>query len=191
MEEFQEVLTSRRTIYRFKDDAIGRTELEKSFMAARNAPCHKHTNPLRFYVLGPEARRMMVPEIERLSTEQAKNSGSDDLSKVVERAVRKILQPPVLICVTSALSPQDPFREEEDYAATVCATHNMVLSLWGNGIGSQWSTGAITRSEVSYGAIGASSDEERIIGFIKIGYPSGGVPSKNKKGLEESREFVE
>ena len=190
MEEFQEVLTSRRTIYRFKDDAIGRTELEKSFMAARNAPCHKHTNPWRFYVLGPEARRMMVPEIERLSTEKAKNSGSDDLSKVVERAVRKILQPPVLICVTSLKSPDYSFKEEEDYAATVCATHNMVLSLWEQGIGCQWSTGSITRSNSAYSAIGVSRDEERIIGFIKAGYPEE-VPRREKKDLVEIRSYLD
>ena len=35
------------------------------------------------------------------------------------------------------------------------------------------------------------SDEERIIGFIKIGHPHGGVPSKTKKGIEEIREYIE
>ncbi|OUW22956.1 MAG: hypothetical protein CBD33_00305 [Euryarchaeota archaeon TMED173] len=190
MEEFQGVLTSRRTIYRFKDDAVDQNELEKAFMAARNAPCHKHTNPWRFYVLGPEARRMMVPEIERLSIEKANNSETDGLGNVVERAVRKILQPPVLICVTSLKSPEDAFREQEDYAATVCATHNMVLSLWAQGIGCQWSTGTITRSNAAYSVIGASRDEEGIIGFIKAGYPKE-VPKREKKDLVEIRSYLE
>ena len=93
MEEFQEVLTSRRTIYRFKDDPVDRNELEVAFMAARNAPCHKHTNPWRFYVLGSEARGMMVPEIERLAIKKANNIETVDLDNVVARAVRKILHP--------------------------------------------------------------------------------------------------
>jgi len=189
MPEFQDVLTSRRTIYRFSDEKVDTETLELAFDAARNAPCHKNTHPWKFYVMGKEARKEIIPEVKRLA--EKKVPDGEDAGVGISKAVDKILSPPVLICVTSALSPQDPFREEEDYAATVCATHNMVLSLWGNGVGSQWSTGAITRSGASYGAIGVSPDEERIIGFIKIGYPSGVVPSKNKKGLEEIREYIE
>jgi len=188
MSGFQDVLTSRRTIYRFSEKKVSAETLELAFDAARNAPCHKNTHPWKFYVMGDEVRKEIIPEVKRLAKKKVPDGENSEVG--ISKAVGKILSPPVLICVTSALSPQDPFREEEDYAATVCATHNLVLSLWGNGIGSQWSTGAITRSEASYGAIGASSDEERIIGFIKIGYPSGGVPSKNKKGLEEIREYI-
>lgn len=188
MSGFQDVLTSRRTTYRFSEKKVGAEALELAFDAARNAPCHKNTHPWKFYVMGDEVRKEIIPEVKRLAKKKVPDGENSEVG--ISKAVDKILSPPVLICVTSALSPQDAFREEEDYAATVCATHNLVLSLWGNGIGSQWSTGAITRSEASYEAIGASSDEERIIGFIKIGYPSGVVPSKNKKGLEEIREYI-
>ena len=189
MPEFQDLLTSRRTIYKFSDKKVDTETLELAFDAARNAPCHKNTHPWKFYIMGKEARKEIIPEVKRLAKKKVRDG--EDEGAGISKAVDKILSPPVLICVTSALSPQDPFREEEDYAATVCATHNMVLSLWGNGIGSQWSTGAITRSEASYGAIGASPDEERIIGFIKVGHPYGGVPSKTKKGLEEIRAYIE
>ena len=189
MSGIQEAITSRRTIYRYSSEEVDSRILEMGFEAARNAPCHKNTHPWKFYVMGKEARKEIIPEVKRLAKKKVPYGG--DVEFGISKAVDKILSPPVLICVTSALSPQDPFREEEDYAATVCATHNLVLSLWGNGIGSQWSTGAITRTETSYRAISASPDEERIIGFIKIGYPSGGVPSKNKKDLEEIREYIE
>jgi nitroreductase len=188
MSELQDAITSRRTIYRFSDREIKREDLESAFEAARNAPCHKNTHPWKFYVMGDESRKEIIPEVKRLA--KRKVAEGEDVDAGITKAIGKILSPPVLICVTSALTPHDSFREEEDYAATVCATHNLVLSLWGNGIGSQWSTGAITRSDAAYGAIGASPEEERIIGFIKIGYPSGGVPSKNKKGVEEIREYI-
>jgi len=188
MSGFQDVLTSRRTIYRFSEKKVSPEALELAFDAARNAPCHKNTHPWKFYVMGDEARKEIIPEVKRLAKKKVPVGENSEAG--ISKAVGKILSPPVLICVTSALSPQDSFREKEDYAATVCATHNLVLSLWGNGIGSQWSTGAITRSKEAYGVIGASPDEERIIGFIKVGYPSGGVPSKNKKGLEEIREYI-
>ncbi len=188
MSEFQDVITSRRTIYRFSDREVGTEKLELAFEAARNAPCHKNTHPWKFYVMGERSRNEIIPEVKRLAKKKVPEG--EDEGAGISKAMDKILSPPVLICVTSALSPEDSFREEEDYAATVCATHNLVLSLWGNGVGSQWSTGAITRSKATYGAIGASPVEERIIGFIKVGYPSGREPTKNKKGLEEIREYL-
>ena len=187
MTHVQDALTSRRTIYRYSNKQVDEKYLETGFEAARNAPCHKNTHPWRFYVLGRKARVKLVPEVKRLAKEKIPDGKDSDAG--VSRAVEKILSPPELICVTSSVCPQDKFREEEDYAATVCAVHNLILSLWGNGIGSQWSTGSITRSDSAYRAIGASRENERIIGFIKIGYPEE-VPTKNKKAIEEIRFFL-
>ena len=183
----QDALTSRRTVYRYSDKEVDEEYLEIAFEAAANAPCHKNTHPWRFYILGEASRLKLIPEVKRLA--KRKIPVGEDSSAGVSKAVDKIMMPPVLICVTSSLSPEDRFREEEDYAATVCATHNLILSLWGNGIGSQWSTGSITRSKTTYRAIGASTSDERIIGFIKVGYPEA-VPSKLKKKVEEIRFFL-
>ena len=187
MSHVQDTITSRRTIYRYSSKEVDPEFLEMGFEAARNAPCHKNTHPWKFYVMGGDSRKALIPEIEKLAAKKCKEG--EDSTEAVNRAISKILSPPVLICVTTALSPDDSFREEEDYAATVCATHNMILSLWGNGIGSQWSTGAITRSDLAYSTIGATRCEERIIGFIKIGYPEE-IPSKSKKVIEEIRSYL-
>ena len=76
-----------------------------------------------------------------------------------------------MIAVTSKKTEDDSLREKEDYAATVCALQNLVLSLWENGVGSQWSTGSITRDEETYDILSIDSKTEEIIGFIKAGYP--------------------
>ena len=67
MPEFQDLLTSRRTIYRFSDKKVSEEELELAFEAARNAPCHKNTHPWKFYVMGEEARGEIIPEVKRLA----------------------------------------------------------------------------------------------------------------------------
>ena len=85
---------------------------------------------------------------------------------------------PVIIAVTTKLTPGDDFREEEDYATTVCSLHNLVLSLWSRGIG-QWSTGGITRHQSTYKNLGISETQERIIGFVKVGYPES-IPGEKK-----------
>ena len=80
------------------------------------------------------------------------------------------MQPPILVAITSHRSPHDAFREKEAYAASVCALHNMVLSLWGNGVAAKWSTGGLTRHEETYANLGINAEEEEIIGFVKAGH---------------------
>ena len=183
----QQALTSRRTVYRYKREEVPDRILECAFEAASNAPCHKNTHPWKFYVMGDKTRESLIPEVEKLA--EKKSTDIEELGAKISKAVEKIFSPPLLICVTSARSPQDPFREEEDYAATACAIQNMTLSLWGNGVGSQWSTGAITRSEAAYAAIDVSREKERIVGFIKAGYPEK-IPSIAKKAVEEIRAYL-
>ena len=183
----QEALISRRTVYRYKREKVPERILESAFEAASNAPCHKNTHPWKFYVMGEKTRESLIPEVEKLA--KKKSIDGEEVGSGISKAIEKIISPPLLICVTSARSPEDPFREEEDYAATACAIQNMALSLWGNGVGSQWSTGAITQSEAAYGAIGVSREKERIVGFIKAGYPEK-IPSIVKKAVKEIRTYL-
>ena len=129
--EVQGNLISRRSVYLFSDESVEQSRLETAFEAARHAPCHKHTHPWRFYVMGQQTRLALVPEVERLTLEKGSAAGP----QILEKARNKILSPPELIAVASLRSPGDAFREEEDYAATVCSVHNLVLSLWDQGIG--------------------------------------------------------
>ena len=183
----QEALTSRRTVYRYKREEVPDRILESAFEAASNAPCHKNTHPWKFYVMGEKTRESLIPEVEKLAKKKSRRE--EEVGSGISKAIEKIISPPLLICVTSSRSPNDPFREEEDYAATACAIQNMTLSLWGNGVGSQWSTGAITRSDAAYTAISASREEERIVGFIKAGYPEK-IPSITKKSVEDIRAYL-
>ena len=181
MKDVQRNLTTRRTVYTFQDKNVDHLILENAFISANNAPSHKQTNPWKFYILGVETRNKILPYVIDLARKKAESNGIEDFEMAQKRAVSKIIDPPILIAVTSKLSPDDSFREEEDYAASVCALHNAVLYLWDMGVGSQWSTGAITRHKNTYKAIGIPENEERIIGFLKAGYPEETTPRKNKK----------
>ncbi len=189
MADVQENLISRRSIYRFEQKPVPRECLEQAFDAARHAPCHKQTHPWRFYVLGKESRAHLIDTVEKLSREKSDRLGEADVEAMVAKARTKMLDPPVLIAVTSDRSSDDLFREEEDYAATVCALHNLVLSLWDQGIGCQWSTGSITREPITYEMLGVAAAEQRIIGFLKVGYPAT-IPERQKKPIEEVRFYL-
>ena len=67
--------------------------------------------------------------------------------------------------------------------------HNLVLSLWDNGVGSQWSTGSITRDNDTYELLSIDSEHEEIIGLIKSGYPEK-IRAVNKKPVDEFVTYV-
>jgi len=184
MTSMNEIITSRRTIYKFTEKSVPKDVVNQALEAASNAPCHKHTHPWKFYSIGEKSKNMLIPEISRLAKIKAEKRGTEDVQKALNRAVKKIISAPVLFAVTSKLSPNDPFREKEDYAATVCALHNMVLSFWSNGVGSLWSTGAITRGEETYHILGIDKKKEEIIGFVRAGYPET-TPTVRKPSYQE------
>ena len=189
MSTIQNLLNSRRSIYHFTDQEVELSDLDKAFEAASNAPCHKQTHPWNFYVLGEETRKELLPTVIKLAENKAVKNNEEDTISSVNRAVSKIMDVPVIIAISTKLTPDDLFREEEDYAATVCSLHNLVLSLWGMGIGSQWSTGSITRHTMTYTTLGVNKKLEKIVGFLKVGYPKN-IPKKQKKKVSEIRRYL-
>ena len=118
MSGIQEALLSRRTVYRFTEDEVKNSILDVAFKAAMHAPNHKNTNPWRYYVLGTSTRTLLLPEVERLSRSKMSSQSVNEIESGLKRAVSKIMSPPVLIAVSSALTPSVSFREMEDYADT-------------------------------------------------------------------------
>ena len=190
MSDVQDNILTRRTVYKFTDKDVPESIINQALIAASKAPCHKHTHPWKFYVLGPEIRGKLIPVIKKLAELKSIKLGSKDLQKDAERAIRKITQPPILIVITSKKDPEDKFREKEDYAATVCALHNMVLSFWDNDIGSQWSSGSITRDLDTYQYLSINPNTEEIIGFLKAGYPEA-IPNVKKPSFEELTVYLD
>ena len=184
MSNLQELINSRRSVYKFTDEVVDQGVVDQALAAASNAPSHKHTHPWKFYIMGVEVRERLIPVITRLAKIKSAKLQSTTIDLDCQRAIKKILQPPILIAVSSKKSPDDKFREKEDYAASVCALHNMVLSLWDNGVGAQWSTGSITRDQQTYDILSIDSGAEEIIGFVKAGYPEK-IRQVRKKPVEE------
>ena len=182
--DLTDALLSRRTVYRFEDRPIPGDVLERALEAARWAPNHRLTQPWRFLVVGPETRQRLGPIAARLARVKAKDVSPDEVEAVIARQVKKVTGLPGLIVVTNRKTPDDPQREREDYAATCCALHNLVLQLWADGVGAQWGTGGLTRDDETYRALGIEAAADEIIGFVKCGYPAK-VPRSERMPLDE------
>ena len=190
MANLQDLINNRRSIYKFTSKSVDDDILNQALIAASNAPCHKHTHPWRFYILGSDSRKKLIPTITKLAKIKSQKMQSKNTEADAQRAIKKITEPPILIAVTSQKSSDDELREKEDYAASVCALHNLVLSLWENGVGSQWSTGSITRDKSTYEILSIDYMKEEIIGFVKAGYPDT-IREVNKKPVDEIVKFLD
>ena len=78
------------------------------------------------------------------------------------------------------------FRAREDYAAASCAIQNFMLSAYGYGFGTKWSTGTLTRLDSTYKIAEVNPDTHEIIGFIWVG-EAVRVPSIERPDINEHK----
>ncbi|MGD9854975.1 MAG: nitroreductase [Planctomycetaceae bacterium] len=171
-----DVIRSRRTIEYFQPEVPPREAILRAIDLARWAPNHKHTEPWRFHLLGPES----AAEIVRRNTELVRRDKGDDAAAAKHARWAGV---PGWLAVTCDVS-DDPIRAEEDYAACCCAAQNLSLALWAEGIGTKWSTGPVTRTPEFARLLGFTPGERRIVGLFWYGYPAA-IPESRRKPVEE------
>jgi nitroreductase len=165
----QRIVASRVTCQEFDSRPLPEGAIERAVQAAIAAPNHRMTEPWRFISVGPTTRETFARVQARL-----KDKGRTPSASTLERAREKLLSPAALIVVCCKRHP-DPSVEREDYAAVACAVQNFCLSLWSEGVGSKWGTGGVTTDPETYQALGVNGNDDTVVGFLSIGYPSSGA----------------
>jgi nitroreductase len=171
-------LTGRRTVHRYVPEPVDPAILSRALEAAHAAPCHKLTWPWRFTRVGRATREALVQVAIRLKS--ARSPLDADRCAALRR---KMLDPAELVVVSQVLA-DDPFRRQEDYAATACAIQNLSLSLAAEGVGSKWSTGGVTRDPETYALLGIDPAAEQIVGFVWVGYAAKEPPVPPRPPLD-------
>jgi nitroreductase len=179
-----EAIQSRRSIFHFKPGPVPDELLEKILSFGVWAPNHLLTEPWRFTALGEAARQTLAQRYGEVQVKKALVDADDKLRELLRAAgVKKFLSKPTIV-VVSCLQEGDEQQRREDYAATCCAVQNIQLAAWAEGIGMQWSTGAITQDPLTYEQLGIDPEQEYIIGFLYVGYPAE-IPTVRRKPLSE------
>jgi len=175
--DLYEAIHARRTIHNYEAESIDEAVLNRILQAAHMAPCHKLTWPWRFNVVGPQTRQSIASIGIRLK-------GGDTPSERLVRAIQdKVLNPGALVVVTQVLS-DDEHRRREDYGATCCAIQNLQLAACAEGLGTKWSTGALTQDPSLYGLLDLDAHLELIVGFIWVGRASN-TPVVERPNVEQ------
>jgi nitroreductase len=170
-----EAILSRRTVHSYEPSCLAEAELIEILEAGHFAPNHRLTWPWRFTIMGPEARE----ELARLAVDVKLKKGA--LSPKQREGIRDKMLTPAALVVVSQVRSDDDFQSKEDYAAVACALQNIALLCQSRGLGSKWSTGAITRSPELYELARIDFEKEESVGFLWVGEPK--VMPKVKRPL--------
>ena len=166
------LLRNRRTTHDFLPERIADDIVERAIEAACWAPNHHRTEPWRFYVLGDLARKQIIERNTALL-----RAAQGERAAAIKR--QRWQEVPGWLLMT-CLHSDDQMREREDYAACCCAAQNMMLALWADGIGTKWTTGAITRDAQLFHMLGLHAAREFVVGLFWYGRPAALVEQQRR-----------
>ena len=176
--ELKHAIFNRRTIHKYTDTPVPIKVIEACIEAAHQAPNHRLTFPWHFSIAGPQTRAALFR-----SAVEMRRAMPGMTDKVEETIREKLLNPGGLVFV-SLKKCEDAFRAREDYAAASCAIQNFMLSAYGHGFGTKWSTGTLTRLESTYEIAQVDANTHEIIGFIWVG-EAVRIPSIERPNVNE------
>lgn len=174
--EVAELIRARRTVNLYLQTPVPPELVREAIETATWAPNHHVTEPWRFYLLGEKTvERCLDLCYDIVSASKGPEKAAFKRESWAEK--------PGWLAVTCARS-DDALREQEDYGACCAAVQNLLLYFWKLGIGSKWTSGAITRDPRFAEIAGFDPDREFVVGLIWYGYPKL-TPEQTRKPVEE------
>lgn len=170
-------LHGRRSIREFTLREVSRAEIETMLDAAVTAPNHRLTQPWRFYVLGPEARRAYGLALGNRKAKKIEDVVAAE--KMRNNVANEHMTLPLMIAV-AMVEHENPEIREEDASATMMAIQNISIAAVALGLGTHIKTGAVMQDPAARAAAGVR-DGERIVALINVGEPTVVPPAKERK----------
>jgi nitroreductase len=163
-----DAIAERRSIRRFTNRPLERAEIERLLAAAAQAPNHRMTQPWRFYVLGPQARRAYGAALGERKARKMEDTEAGRL--VVDKIGREHEGLPAMIAI-AMVENENPEIREEDYAAVMMGIQNLALTAVEMGLGTHLKTGAVMNDPAARAAAGVA-ENERIVAVVNVGEPA-------------------
>lgn len=168
-------------------DPIDQSLIETLLDAANWAPSHGHTEPWRFTVFTGEGRRKLESAFARAY--RAITPQDKFTEEGLRAASERVWQAPVWISIVMEPDPNKPMPEWEDLIATGLATHNLQLMAGSLGLGTKWTSGAVSNHQAVADLLGVQPPA-RLLGFIYVGKPQGELLPPKRKPLEHKVKWV-
>ncbi|MCM3175275.1 nitroreductase [Paenibacillus sp. MER 99-2] len=160
-----EAIQNRRTVKKFKKDAVPADKIIELLDAAVWAPNHKLREPWRFLLFTGDGRKKLAQAIDAEMGEDNKFSAN-------------IKQVPAIMLVVLEEDPRQNIWDE-DFAAVSALVQNFLLAAWSEEIGTFWVTKPFLYAPKFRKPLGIEAGE-KIIGMIYMGYPDV-IPSAKER----------
>jgi len=173
-----DAIRGRRSIRRFREDAISEEVLERVIDAARHAPFGTRRDERALVVMRGEDKARLVAFLqERLgAVVHAMEDGPSRQTLSYARSLAPAIgRAPVLVAVFTAVGREGP---ELSIASGACAVQNLMLAAYAEGLASCYMTGALYLGDEIAHLFGLSG--YRLIGLVPIGWADG-EPSERKR----------
>ena len=157
----KELISSRRTIKKFKADKVEKEKILEWLQVSTFAPNHKMTEPWEILFIGEKTRKELNHKT---------NFGNA----------------PLLIAVLSNKG-RNVLEREENYASVSCFIQNFILQAWDSGVGTFWSS--VGASQIGRKVLQVS-EEYDVVGVIAIGYPEEIMERKERTLIEDKIKYL-
>jgi len=178
----------RTSVRRFRPDPVPRETIEVLLDSAVRAPNHKLTEPWRFAVLTAGARDRFAELRARQRLTRYADPTSQEARTAVEKMRQETERTPAFVVVMCAVS-QDEKTREEDYAATMMATENLIIAAESLGLGTYLRSGGIMQ-DPDLAALAGLEPGFRIVGIVSLGYPETEEPPRRRRPVAELTRWV-
>jgi nitroreductase len=149
---------------------VPRETIELLLECAVRAPNHKLTEPWRFAVLTGEAKARLAEIRADHRLKRYDDPASAEARSGMDKVRRETLETPAVIVIMSRVH-DDEITREEDYAAVMMATANLMTAAQSLGLGTYLKTGGVMR-DPALGELVGLLDGHRVVGVLSVGYPA-------------------
>ncbi|GIK57945.1 MAG: nitroreductase family protein [Chloroflexi bacterium] len=193
MSDLYHTILTRRSIRRYRPDAVPSELIERLLTAAAYAPSAHNRQPWRFVVMtGAETKHRLATAMgQKLQADLAADGTPEAImAQDVARSYARLTQAPLLIllCLTMADmdSYPDPTRQQHEWVmagqSTAMAGQNLLLAAHEAGLGACWLCAPLFCAEVVRQTLDLPADWQPQA-LITVGYPAE-VRTKPRHPLE-------
>jgi nitroreductase len=184
-----DAIQRRISVRRFRPEPVPREIIAGLLDAAVRAPNHKLTEPWRFAVLTGAARDRLAELRAAHRSKRYADPASDEARAGADKVRRETAETPAFIVVMCAENP-DALTREEDYAAAMMATANLMIAAESLGLGTYLKTGGIMSDPGLTTLVGLQAGF-RIVAVVSLGYPAAVEPPRRRRPAAELTLWVD
>jgi F420 biosynthesis protein FbiB-like protein len=187
------LMRERRSIRRYRADAVDRDVLDRLFLSAAAAPSAHNRQPWRYLVIeGATAKHALARAMgERLATDRNRDGDAPEvIARDVARSHARITGAPVAILVCLTLEEADVYpdaaRSEAEHLmavqSTAMATQNLLLAAHAEGLAACWMCAPLFCPQVVRAGLGLPAPWQPQ-GLITLGFAAGPGRDRPRKPL--------